>query len=114
MSLLSSVSLAAALAVVSAALTDSGAAALSATETIVCEDHHGQGGGFRYLQPDNMDLILHGAGQSPGAFRAYWEFMPNATKPMVYMSYTGLNASSQAHVQSYFADLEEECASYGK
>ena len=27
--------------------------------------------------------------------------------------YTGLNASSRAHVQAYFAGLEAECASYG-
>jgi hypothetical protein len=59
-----------------------------------------------------MDLMLHGAGQSPEAFKAYWDFMPNSTKPMLYMAYVGLNASSQEQVQQYFEKLEEECASY--
>lgn len=79
---------------------------------VVCEDHRGQAGVFRYLQPDNMDLMLHGAGQSAAAFKAYWDFMPNATKPMLYMTYTSLNASSQEKVQQYFEELEEECAQY--
>ena len=80
--------------------------------TVVCEDNRGQTGAFRYLQPDDMDLMLHGAGQSPAAFKSYWDFMPNSTKPMLYMTYTSLNASSREDVQRYFAKLEEDCASY--
>ena len=79
--------------------------------TVVCADHRGQGRAFRYLQPNNMDLLLHGAGQSPDAFQAYWDAMPNSTKPMVYMAYTSLNRS-QAEVQQFFETLEEQCAKY--
>ena len=84
----------------------------TAAAAVVCTDHRGQGGAFRYLQPDNMDLMLHGAGQSPAAFKSYWDFMPNSTKPMLFMTYTSLNASSQETVRQYFAELEAECASY--
>jgi hypothetical protein len=80
---------------------------------VTCQDHRGQGQAFRMLQPDNMDLIMHGAGQDPDSFRAYWEFMPNDTKPLLFMTYTSLNASSQTEVNMYFAAVEAECASYG-
>ena len=89
---------------------------LTATITsgaVVCKDHRGQGREFRMLQPDNMDLIMHGAGQDPASFRQYWDFMPNSTKPMVFMTYLGLNATSKADVTRTFANLEAECASYG-
>ena len=94
-------------ALLAAGLTMSSVAGLS------CEDNRGQGGAFRMLQPDNMDLIMHGAGQDPTSFREYWNFMPNDTKPMLFMAYTQLNASSEADVQAFFAGVERECASYG-
>eukprot|EP01052_Picozoa_sp_SAG31_P076719 SAG31_NODE_36016_length_317_cov_0.940367_1_plen_69_part_10 len=47
--------------------------------TLSCQDHRGQNGDFRMLQPDNMDRIMHGAGQDAASFREYWNFMPNDT-----------------------------------
>jgi hypothetical protein len=37
--------------------------------------------------------------------------MPDDTKPMLFMSHACLNASSEAAVQKYMADLEQECMS---
>jgi hypothetical protein len=88
-------------------------ASSSEAASITCRDNRGQGGAFRMLQPDDMDLVMHGAGQDPVSFRAYWNFMPNDTKPMIFMTYTGLNASSEAAVDEYMAGVEKECASYG-
>lgn len=58
----------------------------SASGGVVCKDHRGQGGGFRMLQPADMDLIMHGAGQDAASFRNYWTYMGNATKPMLCVS----------------------------
>lgn len=63
--------------------------------TLTCEDRRGQSGAFRMLQPDDMNLILHGAGQDSASFQEYWEFMPPATKPVVMMSYTSLNMTQE-------------------
>ena len=41
------------------------------------------------LEP--LGKILHGAGQDPNAFRAYWDVMDEGEKPLVYMHYENLN-----------------------
>jgi len=79
---------------------------------VVCEDNRGQGGAFRMLQPADMDLVMHGAGQDAASFRDYWDYMGNTTKPMVFMTYTSLRMT-QPEIEAYFMQLEADCAAYG-
>lgn len=58
----------------------------------------------RRLEPSG---VLHGAGQSPEAFRAYFQ-ATGLTKPVLYMTYVGLNSDMEA----YFAALKRELAEY--
>jgi hypothetical protein len=50
------------------------ATATAVSSGIICEDHRGHGRAFRMLQPENMDRIMHGAGQDKDSFWDYWNF----------------------------------------
>jgi hypothetical protein len=49
--------------------------------------------------------VLHGAGQSPDAFAAYWSAMEAARRPAVYMTYIGLDDSPADWGRSLRAEL---------
>ena len=55
--------------------------------------------------------ILHGAGQSPEEFRAYFNAV-GEHKPTIYMSYLGLQ-EKPADIAAYFTGLKTELDGYG-
>jgi hypothetical protein len=61
----------------------------------------------RRLEPGG-DLVLHGAGQDPGAFREYWRALGDRTRPVLYMTYVDLASD----VTAYVARLATELAEY--
>jgi hypothetical protein len=60
----------------------------------------------RKLEPSG-NVVLHGAGQSPEAFRSYYAAV-GGNKPLLYMSYV----SFQDDLPAYFATLRDELRSY--
>ena len=54
------------------------------------------------------DKVLHGAGQDPGAFALYYGTMPAGNKPLIYMTYYGLNSIDTGSLDS----LKNTLASY--
>lgn len=56
-----------------------------------------------FLEP--QDAVLHGAGQSPDAFRNYWNVFPGQKKPMIYMVYVGLRSISNQWTAALKTDL---------
>jgi hypothetical protein len=60
----------------------------------------------RRLEPAG-DVVLHGAGQSPDAFKDYWDAV-GVNKPSVYMTYISLKDD----LPKYFATLQAELELY--
>jgi hypothetical protein len=62
--------------------------------------------GERRLEPGG-DVVLHGAGQSPEAFKAYFEAL-GEYKPLLYMTYVTL----KDRMPVYFQWLKEQLDGY--
>jgi hypothetical protein len=59
----------------------------------------------RRLEPPG-DQVLHGAGQDPAAFRAYFQAV-GERKPALYMTYLDLRADVPAYFRQLLSELEE-------
>lgn len=55
------------------------------------------------------DVVLHGAGQSPAAFKQYFDYMPAENKPVIYMYYIELKALEN---DRWVNDLIEQLSAY--
>jgi hypothetical protein len=60
----------------------------------------------RRLEPVG-DRVIHGAGQDPDSFRAYWRAMGRGREPALYMSYTPLKADMRAYFEGLSRELDE-------
>jgi hypothetical protein len=65
----------------------------------------------RRLEPAGR-RVIHGAGQSPDAFREYCEAVGPQHQPMLYMSYFGLRRATGGGAEQYFEQLQRQLDSY--
>lgn len=54
-----------------------------------------------------VDTVLHGAGQDVNAFREYTELFSDQTRPLIYMTYTGISGEVE-HVINWAARTQND------